>query len=267
MTDPHYVIRGGAAGRERLRVLARVMRPTTLALLERVGVAPGASVLDVGCGGGDVSLEFARLVGAGGRVVGLDLDATKLELARAEARERGAAQVEFRCADAVAPIEDGGFDLAYARFLLTHLDDPGACLARMVAALRPGGLLVVEDIDFSASFTAPPHAGSQRYYGLYSELVRRRGGDPDIGPRLPLLLLDAGLADVDLHVVQPAGLRGEVKLLNAITLENIADGLAAEGLATPDEIAALAGDLHAFARDPRTVVSIPRIVQAWGRRG
>jgi 2-polyprenyl-3-methyl-5-hydroxy-6-metoxy-1,4-benzoquinol methylase len=57
MAAPHYVIRGGIEGRERLRILARVMRPSTLNLFERVGIASGASCLDVGCGGGDVSFE------------------------------------------------------------------------------------------------------------------------------------------------------------------------------------------------------------------
>jgi 2-polyprenyl-3-methyl-5-hydroxy-6-metoxy-1,4-benzoquinol methylase len=65
----HYIIRGGVEGRERLRVLARVMRPTTLNLFDRVGIRPGMACLDVGCGGGDVTFELADLVGPKGRVV------------------------------------------------------------------------------------------------------------------------------------------------------------------------------------------------------
>ena len=77
-----YIIRGGIEGRERLRVLARAMQPTTSALLDRVGVTPGMACLDVGCGGGDVTLELARRVIPGGSAVGADLDETKLSLAR-----------------------------------------------------------------------------------------------------------------------------------------------------------------------------------------
>jgi 2-polyprenyl-3-methyl-5-hydroxy-6-metoxy-1,4-benzoquinol methylase len=55
-----YVIRGGVEGRERLRVLARVMWPTTEALLARVGTPRDARCLDIGCGGGDVTVELAR---------------------------------------------------------------------------------------------------------------------------------------------------------------------------------------------------------------
>lgn len=74
MEPGQYVIRGAAEGRERLRMLARVMRPATLTLLERIGIAKGAVCLDVGCGGGDVTLELAAMVGPSGRVVGTDID-------------------------------------------------------------------------------------------------------------------------------------------------------------------------------------------------
>src|SRR4030095_6335238 len=89
MTMPSYIIRGGQAGRERLRLLARVMRPTTAALFARAGVREGMRCLDVGCGGGDVSFDLARLVGPLGRVVGIDLDAVKITAARAEATAAG----------------------------------------------------------------------------------------------------------------------------------------------------------------------------------
>lgn len=68
MERSHYVIRGGLEGRERLRILSRVMRPTTRSLLKRVGLGQGMACLDVGCGGGDVTFEIARMVGPGGRV-------------------------------------------------------------------------------------------------------------------------------------------------------------------------------------------------------
>ena len=93
-----YIIRGGLSGRERLRVIARVMRPTTLALLDRVGVPEGARCLDAGCGGGDVTLELAARAGPTGRVLGVDFDEEKLATARAEAVAAGSS-VEYRRAD------------------------------------------------------------------------------------------------------------------------------------------------------------------------
>ncbi|MDQ3252352.1 MAG: hypothetical protein M3R15_00350 [Acidobacteriota bacterium] len=97
-------------------------------------------------------------------------------------------------------------------------------------------------------------------------MTRKRGGDPDIGPRLPLLLKDAGFAQVDLNVVQPMGMEGEVKLIVPITLENIAEAVVQAKLASREETADLIEELYDFAANPRTVSGTPRVIQAWGRR-
>ena len=99
MDRQHYVIRGGMEGRERLRILARVLQPTTRSLFGRIGLAPGMACLDAGCGGGDVTFELSRLIGEAGRVVGVDIDATKIELAAREAEEQQLSNVEFQHTD------------------------------------------------------------------------------------------------------------------------------------------------------------------------
>ena len=85
----HYLIRGGVTDRERLRILARVMHPSTTSLFDRLGLTDGMACLDFGCGGGDVTQELARRVGPDGKAVGADIDSTKIELARREAAELG----------------------------------------------------------------------------------------------------------------------------------------------------------------------------------
>jgi 2-polyprenyl-3-methyl-5-hydroxy-6-metoxy-1,4-benzoquinol methylase len=102
MTSSTYAIEGGRAGKARLDVLNRMMEPITARLLDRVDIPTGATCLDVGCGGGHVTLELARRVGPGGRVVGIDFDADAvvLSLARADAAAAGMANVEFRAGDA-----------------------------------------------------------------------------------------------------------------------------------------------------------------------
>lgn len=266
MTDARYVIRGGVEGRERLRRLAAVLHPTTLALLDRARIPPDAICLDVGCGGGDVTLDLAANVAPYGRAVGIDLDETKLELARAEARDREVTNIEYRRVDADGSLGRAEFDLVYARFLLTHLADPAATVERMRDAVKPGGAVVVEDIDFAGHFSWPEFPALRRYIQLYRETVRARGGDPDIGPRLPVLLAEAGLERIGIHVVQPAALAGDIKLLSPITLENIAQAVLDAGLATTGDIQRIVEELYEFARDPRTVLSFPRIVQGWGYR-
>ncbi|MCG8545587.1 MAG: methyltransferase domain-containing protein, partial [Alphaproteobacteria bacterium] len=88
MANESYAIAGGEAGRERLRVVARVFGPGTANLLDAAGVGEGMACLDVGSGGGDVSRELARRVGPTGSVLGIDLDTVKVDIARKEAAAR-----------------------------------------------------------------------------------------------------------------------------------------------------------------------------------
>jgi hypothetical protein len=132
--------------------------------------------------------------------------------------------------------------------------------------LRPGGLLIVEDIDFTGHFTYPESAAFRRYHDLYCAVVSRRGGDASIGPRLPALLRQEGFHDIDVDVVQPMGLQGEAKLMSALTLERIAGAVMEDGLAGAEEIETLIRELHRLAADPSTLAGVPRVFQVRGRR-
>ena len=88
------------------------------------------------------------------------------------------------------------YDLIHVRFLLTHLREPQHVLSRMLGGLKPGGVAVVEDIDFSGHVCYPASEAFDFYVRMYQEVVRRRGGDANIGPKLPGLLLQGGFDDV-----------------------------------------------------------------------
>src|SRR5262249_61390056 len=104
-------------------------------------------------------------------------------------------------------------------------------------ALRPGGVLVAEDTDISAVMCYPPSAAFESFVHLYSETVRRRGGNADVGRALPSLLTAAGLADVGVSIAQPVATDGEVKLMVPLSLERLADSAIGEGVADSHEIA------------------------------
>ena len=260
-----YVIGGGKAGKERLNLLATVMLPTTTQLLQGAGLTEGMTSLDLGCGGGHVTLLMSNLVGPSGKVVGLDVDAEILALGREDLSAAGVKNVELRQLDAATNDYGGPFDLVYARFLLTHLNDPHQCVRSMTAACKPGGVVVVEDIDFTGSFCQPPCEAYQRYADLYQQVVIHRGGDPNIGPRLPGMLRDAGLDEVEVNVVQPTHLDSERKMIASITMERIAASVIAEGFASEKEIASVVAGLNAAANDANTLMSVPRVFQTWGR--
>ena len=147
-----------------------------------------------------------------------------------------------------------------------HLADPLGLVQACSSALRPGGVLIVEDIDYRGCFTWPEHPGFQRSCTLYETVVRRRGGDPHIGARLPIVLADGNFEHIGMRVVQLMATEGEIKLIHPITLQTIGDAVVQDGLLTREALDALIDELYALAGDPRSVIGLPRIVQTWGRR-
>jgi SAM-dependent methyltransferase len=166
-------------------------RPLATAL-DRLGLREGWRCADVGAGAGDVSVALAKVVGADGRVYAVDIDpARRDEVARAAA-EAGRAQVIALTQAGEELTLPEPVDLAFCRFLLLHVHDPLVVLARMRAAVRPGGWVVAQE----------PITSSGRIDGLaFSHLDAR---DPDVGSRLPALARQAGLELIDAWAEAPA---------------------------------------------------------------
>jgi ubiquinone/menaquinone biosynthesis C-methylase UbiE len=261
-----YVIRGGEAGYDRLALLARTRWPDTAALLGRAGLAPGMRCVDLGCGGGQVTLEIARLVGPHGSVVGVDMDEIKLDLARQAAAAAGLANVEFRQLNVQDWDEPASYAAVYCRFLLQHLSDPVGLLGRMWAAVRPRGVLIVEDADFDGWCCDPPNEGFDFFLHAYCEVLRRRGGDPAFGRKLYGGFLAAGIPHPEVLVVQPVWTDEEGKTLPWSTLEATAEAIIADRVASHDEVTAALTNLGQFTADPRTLISGPRVFQLWSSR-
>jgi len=265
MDECNYVIEGGVSGRDRLRLLSQVMGPENRKLLAGLNIPGNASCVDLGCGGGDVTVELARTVRQAGRVLGIDKDAVVLDIARKETLELGLTNISFECRDVMTWEPSDDFDVVYARFLLTHLSDPLKVLVNARNYLRHGGLVIIEDIDFRGHFSEPDCPALQRSVDLYSATVRNRGGDPDIGPRLPALLRDAGYQNIQMRMFHPTAMVGGMKQLVCVTLESISARVIEDGLVAPSELRKTIHELDAFARDPRTVLGGPRVFQVWGQ--
>jgi SAM-dependent methyltransferase len=155
---------------ERLRVLDTVFASTTDALLAVVDaettVAP-RRVADLGCGPGATT---GRLASRYPQAAVTGIDASEAFLTAARPAVPGAT---FVAADVTRPLPGAPFDLVFARFLLAHLPDVPAAIASWLAALAPGGVLVLEETEQIAS-TDPTFA---RYESLSDARVRAAGAD------------------------------------------------------------------------------------------
>jgi SAM-dependent methyltransferase len=165
-------------------------RPLATAL-DRLGLDEGWRCVDVGAGGGDVTVALAEMVGHGGRVYAVDCDpATRDDVARAAAPHSQVIALTQAGEDLLLP---EAVDLAFCRFLLMHVHEPVAVLRRMGQITRPGGWVVAQE----------PITSAGRISGRPFSMPDAR--HPDIGALLPALAVEAGLQVVDAWAEAPAG--------------------------------------------------------------
>ena len=167
-------------------------RPLATAL-DRLGVGAGWRCVDVGAGGGDVSVALAEMVGRDGRVYAVDSDP--------QARDHVAQAAAGRSQGQVVALTQAGedlllpepVDLAFCRFLLMHVHDPVVVLRRMAGAVRAGGWVVAQE----------PITSAGRVGGRPLSMPDAR--HPDVGALLPALVRDAGADVLDAWAEAPAG--------------------------------------------------------------
>ncbi|MBK7405506.1 MAG: methyltransferase domain-containing protein [Phycisphaerales bacterium] len=199
-TSREYVLGTNPVELERLGFQHRLWSQAAHALWFRAGIAPGQSVLDIGCGPGFASLDLAQIVGPKGHVVGIDESEPYIAFANDQARKRHLPQAKFAVADAAQihtldDLQAGAFDIAYVRWVLCFVPDPAAVVAAIARHLKPGGRLCIQDyFRYETMCVAPRSEAFERVIAAIAKSWRDHGGDPDIMGRLPRLALDAGLS-------------------------------------------------------------------------
>ena len=176
--------------RARLAGIEALWDAGTRDLLIRSGVGEGARVLEAGAGGGSVVEWLASTVGSGGHVLAVDLDVRFVE-------PLASPTVEVRQADLTRDeLPEAAFDVVHTRLVLEHLSERDAVLDRLIAALRPGGVLVVEDYDWTAfGFESADPAQDRAADGIL-QFMGAAGFDRSYGRRLVGDLADHGLSEV-----------------------------------------------------------------------
>lgn len=166
-------------------------RPLATAL-DRLGLREGWRCVDVGAGGGDVTVALARIVGRDGRIYAVDSDPMARDIVAQAAAEAAQAQVIALTQAGEDLTLPEPVDLAFCRFLLVHVADPVVVLKRMGVVVRPGGWVVAQE----------PITSAGRIAGRPFSFPDAR--HPDIGALLPKLVRDAGLELVDAWAEAPA---------------------------------------------------------------
>jgi SAM-dependent methyltransferase len=262
MVDDGYLLdnRTAEAG-ARFYALSAIFDPSTFRHIDDLGIARGWRCWEVGAGGTTVVSHLSRRVGPDGHVLATDINLSW-------AAGAAAPNVEILEHDvATGPPPGGPFDLVHARLVLVHVPARDAALATMVAALRPGGVLLVEDADPALQplscleETGPEQALANRLRRGFRSLLAERGVDLAYGRSLPRRLREAGLVDVAADAAFPVS-DPACNHLEVATINLVRDQLLDHGVATEAEI-----EQHLSAVAAGTLdLAQPPMISCWGRR-
>jgi SAM-dependent methyltransferase len=240
-----YLFETNANDREwkRLRMIEEAVDAETIALLERAALDIGGRCLEIGAGAGSIVGWMAARVGASGLVIAVDKRTTYLQ------RFQGGSVrvIEGDLKD--VPL-DHSVDLAHARYLLIHNADDGELLAKIRSAVKPGGMVILEEPDFTSAALLQPEgdAAVRRVNGAICKMFTDAGLDPAYGLKLPQKVEEAGfdLAHTESRLHLCAG-GTPIACVMAESAEVLREEYTKTGLATDEDV----DHYVARAHDPR----------------
>lgn len=251
----------------RLAEQGALLEDLTASVFRRAGLREGMTVLDIGCGVGDVTLLAARLVGPKGAVLGIDRAASSLQTARVRATALGVAHARFEQADLASFETDQTFDALVGRLVLLYLPDPGATLQRLSQYLRPGGIVAFQEFDMTATSQVPAGALFLKVRSWLLAAFTAAGAELDMGTKLYSSYLRAGFPPPDMAAASliacgpdATGYGYAVGVLRSLLPLIERTGIAS---AAEIDIDTLAVRMHEDALMHERVMFLPRVVGAW----
>ena len=228
------------------------------AVLGRVGVEQGETIIDFGCGPGFVAAQLARLTGPDGHVHAVDVNEDFVARARevAEASGRADTITVHHSPDERLPLPDALADRAYAKNVLEYVPDIHAVLTELARTLRPGGTMVASDSDFGFVVVEPltPIEITELF-----DAAAPAFKEPNVGRKLRGAFLRAGFDDVSVEVATAVDTSGRF----AAVIENMLGYGQAFGRMTESRAAELGGRVQAAVEDGTFLAVLPQ----WWVRG
>lgn len=176
------------------RILAQVhfWGDLTQQWLHHAGIARGMTVVDIGCGTGDVTLLLSRMVGEWGTVIGVDRSPEAIARAQQRARRAGVRNVRFEIADLFEYVPQHPVDAVAGRFILMHLEDPATAIRHVAEWVKPGGMVLFQELNLSTAHSRPPMPLFWQMMTIINETFARADVHTDLGMELPYLFKRAG---------------------------------------------------------------------------
>jgi SAM-dependent methyltransferase len=254
VTRDYVLDQGFNEERKRLSGMESLWDPGTQALLDELGIGSGSRCLEVGAGGGSM-VEW--MASRGAKVTAIDIDTRFIESLASDSIE--VRRVDLR----TDPLPQAEFDLVHARLVLEHLSDRRQILDRLVATLRPGGWILIEDYDWTCFGFEGESPGFSDIADVVLGFMAKAGFERDYGRRVVGDLDAAGLTEI----------RGEgrARLIDStspgfdffrLTFESLRGTIVDAGLLTAEEAD---GASAGFSENVRLLT--PMMMAGIGRRG
>ncbi len=261
-----YLLGDSATESARLRAQARLWDPTGVALFERLRIRRRWRVLEIGPGNGSLHRELRRRVG--GPVDIVEPSSVFRERIAALARRDGlGAGRAWGSTLAEAALPARTYDLIFARWVFLFMPDPAERIAQLAAALRPGGLLAIEDYERNTLRMLPTPPAWDAFLAADHAFFASQGGHASIAGLLPGYYARAGLTLVEMTPTIKTGHPGSPvwRWLSAYFL-GVMDQLGGRAGFTRADASRLARAWLAAAESPASFLIGPTVVDVVGRR-
>jgi SAM-dependent methyltransferase len=267
-TSDHYILGHRDAEKQRLLRQGEAMLADAEWLFDQVEPLDGQRVIEVGCGPRGFLDLLSRRVGPQGRVVGVERSEEAVEAARRLIADLGLTNVEVIHGDGRSTeLPRESFDLATARLVLVNVPAPEEVVREAVALIRPGGSIAWHDADWGLNLCDPPLAEWDRVVELFGLYAEANGMDLLAGRRVPRLLREAGVTDIESRLIVNAYEPGHpARSILLDFLGNLEGRFVEAGLVDTMELETLRAALASHIDDPNTYVISHLFIQAWGRK-
>lgn len=267
MRGYRYLLGDSRREAARLRAQARLWDPTALALFDRLRIRADQKLLEVGPGQGSLLLELRRRVRGPVDVVERSA-AFAGRLKRLCARDGFGPGRIWQADLADAPLPRAAYDVIFARWVFLFLPNPEAHVRQLARALRPGGLLAIQDYQRETWGLLPRPPDWQPYLAAERSFFAAQGGDVSVGSRMPELFRKAGLSLVEIvpHLISGRPGSPVWKWLTSY-FDNVLPRYARIAPLTRQKAARLRRAWRAAERDPASLLIAPMVLDVVGRAG
>jgi len=261
-----YLLGDSAVEAARLRAQAKLWDPVAEALFDRVGVKRGARVLEVGPGQGSLHLALRRRVRR--PVDAVERSPVFAGRLRSICRRDRLGDGQIWESDLLhAPLPRAEYDFIFARWVFLFLPAPGAHVKKLAGALKPGGVLAVQDYYRKTLSMIPEPPEWRHFVEADDAFFASQGGNASVGDQLPILFRKAGLELIDVTPTIKTGRPGSAEW-NWLTkyFLGVMDRYAMFPPFTPAEGRRLAAQWRRAERDTMSLLIAPTVLDVVGRK-